>query len=79
MHRNEDGVTITSPTLMWMKAVDQMLMILHSSDKVNIEEIAMISGTAQQHGSVYWKRASEITLTHLNSNASMLDQLQVCL
>jgi len=62
---------------MWIKAVDEMLMILHSCDEVNVEEITMISGTAQQHGSVYWKQAAEITLTHLNSNASMVDQLQV--
>ena len=77
MHRNADGKTITSPTLMWVKAVDQMLMVLHSSTKVSMGEIKMVSGTAQQHGSVYWKKAAEITLTHLNSNSSYVDQLQV--
>eukprot|EP00111_Clytia_hemisphaerica_P002632 TCONS_00007469-protein len=78
VHRHPDGITITSPTLMWVKAIDQMLMVLHSSDEVTLDEICMVSGTAQQHGSVYWKKAAELTLAHLNSNSSLVDQLQEC-
>lgn len=74
--RHSDGVTITSPTLMWVKALDLMLMQLSSA--IDMSDIVMVSGTAQQHGSVYWKRAAEITLSHLNSNGNMADQLQVC-
>lgn len=73
--RHPDGVSITSPTLMWVKALDLMLMQLSSA--INVSDIRMVSGTAQQHGSVYWKRAAEITLSHLNSNGNMADQLQV--
>lgn len=78
VHRHTDGVTITSPTLMWLKAFDQMMALLHMSEKVSIEEICMITGTAQQHGSVFWKQAAEITLSHLNSEGFMVEQLEGC-
>lgn len=75
VHRQNDGVTITSPTLMWLKAFD--LMMMHLSATVNLNEIVMVSGTAQQHGSVFWRRSAEITLSHLNSASTITDQLQV--
>ena len=76
VHRNCDGKTITSPTLMWVKAVD-ILMMKMISNGVKFGDVCMISGTAQQHGSVYWAHSAEITLTSLNFNSMLTDQLQV--
>lgn len=75
--RHNDGCTITSPTLMWVKAVDLLLMKMMTKG-VDFSKVVMISGTGQQHGSVYWKNAAELTLTHLDENSTLVDQLQDC-
>ena len=76
VHRHSDGETVTSPVLMWVKALDVLLVKL-SESALNLNEIEMISGSAQQHGSVFWKKASEITLANLNPHETLSDQLQV--
>jgi len=78
VHRHPDGVTITSPTLMWVKSIDILLMKMLQSDDVNLADVSMISGTAQQHGSVFWQTSAEMTLSHLNPDCSLADQLQGC-
>ena len=77
VHRGSDGITVTSPTLMWVKAVDVLLMKM-AHNGVNFGDISVISGTAQQHGSVYWSSSAELTLQHLHHGATLLDQLQSC-
>ena len=76
IHRHEDGVTITSPVMMWVKAVDIILMTM-VQENIDLSEIIRVSGTAQQHGSVYWKKYADVTLGHLDHNSSLTDQLQV--
>lgn len=76
VHRNADGQTITSPTMMWVKAVDILLMKM-MSDGVKFSDVCMVSGTAQQHGSVYWAHSAEITLSQLHYSSPLTDQLQV--
>ena len=36
-----------------------------------------VSGSGQQHGSVYWKNGTELTLARLQSTLSLHQQLQV--
>ena len=55
VHRHSDGVTITSPTLMWVKAVDILLMKM-AHNGVRFSNVGMISGTAQQHGNFFCSR-----------------------
>ena len=76
VHRHEDGMTITSPVLMWIKSIDLLLMKM-LEDSVDFSQIIRVSGTAQQHGSVYWKKAAEVTLSHLDPDSTLADQLQV--
>lgn len=57
--------TVTAPVNMWLKALDLCF------DKLKIEgldfsTIIGISGCAQQHGSVWWKRNSSSLLANLN-------------
>ena len=37
-----------------------------------------VSGSGQQHGSVYWKKGTEHILRRLEVGQSLHDQLQVC-
>lgn len=76
IHRHEDGVTVTSPVLMWVKAIDIILMKM-LQENIDLSKITRVSGTAQQHGSVYWKKYADVALGHLDHNSSLTDQLQV--
>ena len=74
-HHSEEQNRITSPTLMWLKAVDLILMKIRE-DGVALNNVRAISGTGQQHGSVYWKNSARLTLARLDSRYPMVDQLQ---
>lgn len=49
VHHGKDGITVTTPTLLWVSALD-LLMDKMKSQKVPFEKIAAISGSGQQHG-----------------------------
>lgn len=80
-YKTKDGVyrdpvingRIVSPTMMWVEALDLMLEKL--SKKVDFAKIASISGSAQQHGSVYWKIGSSMVLSSLDPGKRLKDQL----
>ncbi|KAI9106710.1 hypothetical protein K1719_022238 [Acacia pycnantha] len=82
-YKTEDGVyrdpsgngRIVSPTLMWVEALDLMLHRLSQSE-LDLDKIAAVSGSAQQHGSIYWKIGSSQRLSSLDPKKSLLDQLQ---
>lgn len=42
---------------------------------VDFSKVAAISGSAQQHGSVYWQRGAERTLSNLDSSQFLHQQL----
>lgn len=66
---------IVSPTLMWVEALDLMFEKLSKSD-LDFGKIAAVSGSGQQHGSVYWKTGSSQILSSLDPKKSLLDQLK---
>lgn len=80
-YKTKDGVyrdsTITgrivSPTLMWVEAFDLVLERLKKSN-IDFGNVAAISGSGQQHGSVYWKNGSSAILSSLDPKKSLLDQ-----
>ncbi|CAG9766878.1 unnamed protein product [Ceutorhynchus assimilis] len=69
-----DSQNITAPVMMWVKAFDILMdrMIVTGAD---FSKIAAVSGTAQQHGSVYWQRGSEETLKKLDPSQFLHEQL----
>lgn len=69
---SDDG-RIVSPTLMWVEALDIVLERLQS--KVDFRKVVAISGSGQQHGSVYWNKGSSITLATLNHTKTLVAQL----
>lgn len=46
MNVHEDGVTITAPTIMWVKALDMLMGKLKSAG-TDLASVAAISGAAQ--------------------------------
>lgn len=69
-----DNGRIVSPTLMWVEALDLMFQKLLKSG-LDFGKIAAVSGSGQQHGSVYWKKGSSAILSSLDSKKSLVDQL----
>ncbi|KAL0288185.1 UNVERIFIED_CONTAM: Xylulose kinase [Sesamum angustifolium] len=62
------------PTIMWVEALD---LIFHRLEKSKLEfgKIAAVSGSGQQHGSVYWKNGSSRILSSLDPKKPLADQL----
>lgn len=81
-YKTQDGVyrdssingRIVSPTSMWVEALDLMLQKL-SKSKLDFGKIAAVSGSGQQHGSVYWKTGSSTILSSLDHQKPLLEQL----
>ncbi|KVI06792.1 hypothetical protein Ccrd_014853 [Cynara cardunculus var. scolymus] len=51
-------------------------LILQNSKKLPLEKMAAVSGSAQQHGSVYWKRGSLGILSSLDPNRPLVHQFE---
>nr|CAB3458756.1 unnamed protein product [Digitaria exilis] len=69
----DDG-HIFSPTIMWVEALELLLEKL--KPKINFNKVVAVSGSGQQHGSVYWKKGSQTVLSSLDSSKSLLLQLK---
>ncbi|XP_010943282.1 xylulose kinase 2 [Elaeis guineensis] len=80
-YQTKDGVyrdpmvdgRIVSPTLMWVEALDLILEKLKS--KVDYGKVVAISGSGQQHGSVYWNKGSKAMLASLDPTKPLVRQL----
>lgn len=66
------GNRATAPVLMWIEALDLILNRLQSTG-LDLKRIAAVSGSAQQHGSIYWRSLAE--LEHLDPNKSLKEQI----
>lgn len=81
-YKTKDGIyrdpsvngRIVSPTIMWVEALDLILQKLQKSN-LNFGKIAAVSGSGQQHGSVYWKNGSDRILSSLDPKRVLADQL----
>ncbi|KAL6012780.1 hypothetical protein ACLOJK_003269 [Asimina triloba] len=81
-YKTRDGVCrdpsengrISSPTLMWVEALDLLLQKLVKA-QLDFGKITAISGSAQQHGSVYWKKGSSAVLASLDPKKLLVEQL----
>nr|XP_043635781.1 xylulose kinase 2 [Erigeron canadensis]XP_043635782.1 xylulose kinase 2 [Erigeron canadensis] len=81
-YKTKDGVyrdasvngRIVSPTLMWIEALDLILKRLKDSKELDFKKIVAVSGSGQQHGSVYWKKGGSGILSSLDPNKPLIDQ-----
>ncbi|ODV78524.1 D-xylulokinase [Suhomyces tanzawaensis NRRL Y-17324] len=70
-----DDDTIVSPVLMWLDAVDHVFDQM-KQDAFPFADVRGISGSGQQHGSIYWSQQAEHLLQSLDGSGALSDQLQ---
>ncbi|CAH1772662.1 unnamed protein product [Owenia fusiformis] len=75
VHIHDDKLTVTSPTIMWVKALD-ILLDKMKCDGFDFQKVSALSGAGQQHGSVYWRKGAEETLKSLQAGKPLHEQLQ---
>jgi xylulokinase len=75
--RGADGVTVTSPTIMWVAALD-LLFARMADEKWPLERIVCVSGSGQQHGSVWFQEGARETLQSLDPACTLREQLSDC-
>ncbi len=73
VHRSSDGMTVTAPPTMWMAALDLVFWKMKESG-LPFDQITSISGSGQQHGSVFWKRGASQVLHRLNTQQGAIDE-----
>ncbi|KAL5612831.1 hypothetical protein BROUX41_004087 [Berkeleyomyces rouxiae] len=76
VHINHDDNSVYAPVAMWLEALDLVLDRL--SVKTDMAAIKGISGSCQQHGSVYWSLRAEEKLKALapENGAGLKEQLE---
>lgn len=75
VHVNEAEREVYAPVAMWLEAVDLVLQRL-SEKSCPFHLIKGISGSGQQHGSVYWSQKGEEVLGALETEKSLVEQLK---
>ncbi|KAL6072291.1 Xylulose kinase [Balamuthia mandrillaris] len=61
VHRSADGsdnTVVTAPALLWCEALDLLLTRMREEQRVDFGRVRALSGSGQQHGSVYWRRGA---------------------
>eukprot|EP00484_Ammonia_sp_Unknown_P030415 CAMPEP_0197036814 /NCGR_PEP_ID=MMETSP1384-20130603/14203_1 /TAXON_ID=29189 /ORGANISM="Ammonia sp." /LENGTH=578 /DNA_ID=CAMNT_0042467031 /DNA_START=20 /DNA_END=1756 /DNA_ORIENTATION=- len=73
---NKEELEVTAPTLMFIEALDIALNRLQTDHKLDFSKIVSISGSGQQHGSVYWKNGARKILQNMDSSQTLLENLK---
>jgi xylulokinase len=73
--RSADPLVVHSPPLMWIEALD-MLFAQMKDDGIPLGEILAISGSGQQHGSVYLNSRAANRLARLRPNRPLAENLR---
>ncbi len=74
MLANPDEGEVFAPVALWLESLDLVLQRLQDKN-TPLDRIRGISGSCQQHGSVYWGRQAETLLAGLQSDKALVDQL----
>ncbi|XP_067234080.1 xylulose kinase [Chanodichthys erythropterus] len=75
VHIHADQLTVTSPALMWVKALDVLLEKMRNAG-FDFSRVKAVSGSGQQHGSVFWRKGARQTLNHLDPRKHLHELLQ---
>lgn len=73
--RGRDPREVYAPPAMWAAALDRMMGAIAKAPEVDISAIRAISGSAQQHGSVYLSESALSVWQSLNSNTALAPQI----
>jgi xylulokinase len=71
-----DPLTATSSPLMWAEALDRMMEMIARDSSIALADIRAISGSGQQHGSVYFGAAAAQALASLDAARSLESQMR---
>lgn len=71
---NETEHEVFAPVAMWLEALDLVLSRLREKN-TPLERVRGISGSCQQHGSVYWSREADALLGGLQPDKPLVEQL----
>jgi len=77
IHSDEPGEVFSDP-LMWVEALD-LLLAQMVKDGIDLSAIEAISGSGQQHATVYLNQQFDRTLANLQSHLTLKEQLASCL
>ena len=70
----DEGRVVTAPPAMWAAALDRMAGILASSG-VDLSQVRAVTGSGQQHGSVYLSADAAAVLRGLDAARPLADQI----
>jgi xylulokinase len=73
--RGADPAVVTAPPLMWVEALDRMMARLVSLQPTAMSHLSAISGSAQQHGSVYLNARWQAALSGAHSSSPLVTEL----
>ncbi|CDK25470.1 unnamed protein product [Kuraishia capsulata CBS 1993] len=74
VHSNEETGEIYAPVEMWIEALD-LVFTRMKEDGFPFADVRGMSGSCQQHGSVYWSEKAESLLNNLSASKPLKDQL----
>lgn len=72
---SDDRRVARSSPLMWAEALDRMMALLAEDPTIDHRQIRAISGSAQQHGSVYFAKSANDALRRLDPARDLASQL----
>ncbi len=71
-----DPLVATSSPLMWAEALDRMMQRVARDSTIALADIQAVSGSGQQHGSVYLGAAGTRAIASLDASRSLEEQLR---
>jgi xylulokinase len=75
VHKHPDGLTVTAPAIMWVEAVD-LLFGRMAKASFPFARVVAVSGSGQQHGSVWLKTGARQVLRGLSPDRPLAEQLK---
>ncbi|KAJ3125556.1 hypothetical protein HK098_000175 [Nowakowskiella sp. JEL0407] len=72
---HQNGLVATAPTLLWVEALDLLFARLQAAG-FPFSQVKAISGSGQQHGSVYFADGAIQTLKSLDAKKTLKEQLE---
>jgi xylulokinase len=63
---------VTAPSAMFVAALEEVLLRLTAVPGVDMRRVAAVSGSGQQHGSVYWNTSARTLLRHMSARRGAL-------
>jgi xylulokinase len=73
--RGADPAVVVAPPLIWVDALDRVLASLAAAHPAEMARLAAVSGSAQQHGSVYLSDQGVNRVLNLNPAVPLVEQM----